>query len=331
MNLKYATSESNLDGKYDPYIFQDMRVWETQLLFLDVHHFPVQKLLSNPTVYDGDLLFNIGKGGFWKPYIKWLYETHNNCVDNLKKQFPKVYIYQDGEIGWWNREETRLQVWWYNQLATADGIIVPNSTDVDFYKGIFPDSDIRVIRSVMTDEQLDKTKFKSKEDRVILNGPLTTEYSGFPQVVLAHNTGMEIDIPPMSEYLMPKDSWEMAPNLGVNYLQYMSWNEWMYNLNRYKLGYMLTPAIASASFALNCGYLGIPCIGNNKADVQRILFPDLSIDVFDNKTALELTKKLTHDKVFYNEISTKAKELYKQEFTKEKMIEILNKKYENNR
>ena len=89
---------------------------------------------------------------------------------------------------------------------------------------------------------------------------------------------------------------------------------------------MLTPAIASASFALNCAYLGIPCIGYDKADVQRILFPDLSIDVWDNQKALELTLKLTKDQVFYNEVSAKAKEIYKTEFSKEKMFEILKEK-----
>jgi len=134
---------------------------------------------------------------------------------------------------------------------------------------------------------------------------------------------MEIDIPPMGENRMPKDSWDMASNLGVNYLPYMSWIEWMYNLNRYKIGYMLMPAMASGSFALNCAYLGIPCIGWKKADTQRILFPDLAIDLFDNKKALELTLKLTNDSDFYNKISAKAKEIYHKEFTQEKMLELL--------
>ena len=66
--------------------------------------------------------------------------------------------------------------------------------------------------------------------------------------------------------------------------------------------------------------------GYDKADVQRILFPDLSIDVWDNQKALELTLKLTKDQVFYNEVSAKAKEIYKTEFSKEKMFEILKEK-----
>ena len=104
----------------------------------------------------------------------------------------------------------------------------------------------------------------------------------------------------------------------------MSWVDWMYNLSRYKIGYMMSAATASGSFALNCAYLGIPCIGDKRADTQSILFPDLAIDVFDNKKALDLTLKLKNDLVFYNEVSTKAKQIYNSEFTKEKMLNILN-------
>ena len=82
-------------------------------------------------------------------------------------------------------------------------------------------------------------------------------------------------------------------------------------------------ATASGSFALNCAYLGIPCIGDKRADTQSILFPDLAIDKFDNAKALELTLKLKNDLIFYNEISNKAKELYKKEFNKEKMLKLL--------
>ena len=321
MNIKYSTSELDLKGLY-PVNYEHLRVLETQLLFLEAYHIPLLEIFQSNQKYDGDILFNIGKGGFDKPYIKFMYE--NDIVNHLKQKFTKVYIYQDGEVGWWNQAEVKLQVWWYNQLQQADGILVPNSTDVSFYKGLFPDKKIKVIRSVMTDRGLDKSKFKPKEDKIIINGPLTPEYNGFSQIILAHNSGMGIDIPPMGESRIPKDSWDMADNLGVNYLKYMSWTDWMYNLNRYKIGYMMTPAMASGSFALNCAYLGIPCIGNRNADTQRILFPDLAIDPFDNKSALELTLKLTNDLDFYKEVSTKSQILFYKEFTKEKMINLIN-------
>ena len=322
MNIKYSTSEMGFEG-YFPVNYPNLRVLETQLLYLEAYHLPIQKIITEGKTYKGSLLYNIGKGDFEKPYISDLYHNYHNIVGLLQEKFEGVYIYQDGEIGWWNQVDTRLQAWWYNQLRAASGILVPNSTDVSFYKGLFPDKEIKVIRSVMTDEGLDKSKFKPKENRTLITGPLTREYNGFSQLLLAHNLDMPVDIPPMGESRMPKDSWEMAPNLGVNYLQYMSWAEWMYNLSRYKVGYMMSAATASGSFALNCAYLGIPCIGDKRADTQSILFPDLAVDVFDNEKALKLTFKLKNDLDFYLEVSNKAKELYKKEFTKEKMLELL--------
>ena len=322
MDIKYSTSEMGFEG-YFPVNYPNLRVLETQLLYLEAYHLPIQKIITEGKTYKGSLLYNIGKGDFEKPYISDLYHNYHNIVGLLQEKFEGVYIYQDGEIGWWNQVDTRLQAWWYNQLRAASGILVPNSTDVSFYKGLFPDKEIKVIRSVMTDEGLDKSKFKPKENRTLITGPLTREYNGFSQLLLAHNLDMPVDIPPMGESRMPKDSWEMADNLGVSYLEYMTWAEWMYNLSRYKIGYMMSSATASGSFALNCAYLGIPCIGDKRADTQSILFPDLAVDIFDNEKALELTFKLKNDLDFYIEVSNKAKRLYKQEFTKEKMLKLL--------
>ena len=322
MNIKYSTSEMGFEG-YFPVNYPNLRVLETQLLYLEAYHLPIQKIITEGKTYKGSLLYNIGKGDFEKPYISDLYHNYHNIVSLLQEKFEGVYIYQDGEIGWWNQVDTRLQAWWYNQLRAASGILVPNSTDVSFYKGLFPDKEIKVIRSVMTDEGLDKSKFKPKENRTLITGPLTREYNGFSQLLLAHHLDMPVDIPPMGESRMPKDSWEMADNLGVSYLEYMTWAEWMYNLSRYKVGYMMSSATASGSFALNCAYLGIPCIGDKRADTQSILFPDLAVDIFDNEKALELTFKLKNDLDFYIEVSNKAKRLYKQEFTKEKMLKLL--------
>ena len=322
MNIRYATSEMNFAGKF-PDNYPHMRVLETQLRFLDTDHIPLFNILQSDTKYNGDVVYNIGKGDLDKDYIRILYTQFNNVVELLKQKFDKVYIYQDGEIGWWNQTDVKLQVWWYNQLESSDGILVPNSTDVNFYKGIFPDVPIKVIRSVMTDVGLDKSKFKPKSGRSIVTGPLTREYNGLVQVLLAHNYGLPVDIPLMGESRMPKDSWEMADNIGVNYLPYMSWIDWMYNLNQYEIGYMMSAATASGSFALNCAYLGIPCIGDKRADTQSLLFPDLAVDWFDTKTALELTLRLKQDKDFYNSVVNKAKKILQSECTKEKMIEVL--------
>ena len=84
------------------------------------------------------------------------------------------------------------------------------------------------------------------------------------------------------------------------------------------------PTIAAGTFSLNCSYFGIPCIGNEKVDTQRICYPDLSVDVEDVEKARNIATKLKSDKDFYKECSDKAKLNYKKYFNKNKFLERIN-------
>jgi len=65
---------------------------------------------------------------------------------------------------------------------------------------------------------------------------------------------------------------------------------------------------------LHCAYFGVPCIGTEKVDTQRICHPDLSVDVDDVESARKLAIKLRDDLDFYNECSIKCKSLYKENY-----------------
>jgi hypothetical protein len=71
------------------------------------------------------------------------------------------------------------------------------------------------------------------------------------------------------------------------------------------------PTVAAGTFALNCAYLGIPCIGNSKVDTQKVCHNALSIDVDNIQAARRLAKKLKEDKDFYRQCSLEAKTCYK--------------------
>jgi hypothetical protein len=83
------------------------------------------------------------------------------------------------------------------------------------------------------------------------------------------------------------------------------------------------PTIAAGTFSLNCAYFGIPCIGNEKVDTQRLCHPDLSVDVDDLKSSREKAKKLRNDKDFYLHCSKESKKNYKKYYTKEKFLKNL--------
>jgi hypothetical protein len=74
------------------------------------------------------------------------------------------------------------------------------------------------------------------------------------------------------------------------------------------------PTVAAGTFSLNCAYFGIPCIGNNKVDTQRLCHPELSVDVNDLDTARKLAIRLRDDSAFYDDCSKIALENYKKHY-----------------
>jgi len=84
------------------------------------------------------------------------------------------------------------------------------------------------------------------------------------------------------------------------------------------------PTIAAGTFSLNCAYFGIPCIGNEKVDTQRICHPDLCVDVDDIESARKLAVKLRDNNKFYDECSKKSKTLYKKYYDIEQWKKTIN-------
>ena len=99
--------------------------------------------------------------------------------------------------------------------------------------------------------------------------------------------------------------------MDISHLPYMDWIDWINNLSRFKYAVHLMPTHAAGTFALNCSYLGIPCIGYKGSDTQTELHPFLSVDGGDINSAVKLAKKLVNDKDFYTHCSMQTILLYK--------------------
>jgi hypothetical protein len=103
----------------------------------------------------------------------------------------------------------------------------------------------------------------------------------------------------------------------ISYLPYVQWREWIDILSDYHIGIHLMPTIAAGTFALNCGFHGIPVIGYDEADTQRKCHPELSVKQGDLEKAIYLAKKLKNNQNFYHECSLQARENYEKLFTEE--------------
>ena len=72
---------------------------------------------------------------------------------------------------------------------------------------------------------------------------------------------------------------------------------------------------AAGTFALNCAYLGIPCIGYKGLDTQEFCHPDLTIKIGNLKKAKNLIKKLRDSQEFYLHCSEISKQKYKEHYS----------------
>ena len=75
---------------------------------------------------------------------------------------------------------------------------------------------------------------------------------------------------------------------------------------------------AAGTFALNCAYLGIPCIGYKGLDTQEKCHPSLTVELGDLVTAKKMLTLLKTDKHFYDLCSKTAKENYIKYFHEDK-------------
>ena len=206
-------------------------------------------------------------------------------------------------------------------MAQCDSIFAHNESDISYYKGLFPTKQINTISTLMVD-QLIKDIAPNKNDKIIIGGNFARWYGGFESYLVAQEFGTPIWAQTSHA---KRDNEEQIENL--QHLPRLIWIDWMKELSTFKYAVHLMPTVAAGTFSLNCAYFGIPCIGNEKVDTQRICHPHLSVDISDVESARNLAIKLKYDKDFYNECSLITKENYYKNYHiniwKEKILNVL--------
>ncbi len=233
-------------------------------------------------------------------------------VDILKRNGNrKIHYIQEGPAWWWNEYEIEDQLYFYNFLYSCDSIFTHNEYEINYYKGIFPNKEIRPIGTLMIDDLL-KDIVPIKNDKTIIGGNFARWYGGFESYIVAQEFGTPIWAQTSHA---KRENEEHVENL--NHLPRLIWSDWMQELSTYKYAVHLMPTIAAGTFSLNCAYFGIPCIGNEKVDTQLLCHPDLSVDVSDIQSARKLANKLKTDNDFYMHCSEISKQNYEKYYSVE--------------
>tara|TARA_R110002020_G_scaffold2117_3_gene9644 strand:+ start:16423 stop:17403 length:981 start_codon:yes stop_codon:yes gene_type:complete len=324
MKIAFLT-EMNFEGKI-PSSHPNMRTEFAWMCALDANHYSFANFVK---VSNYDHVFAIlpkGKlnlsaegtkiGNQINPASTLL---NSNVIEELKKQNSKVHYMQEGPSWWFNDYEIIDQFNFYNSLASCDSIFAHNEYDSKFYKGLFPTKEVNVMPTLLIEDLIKDIKPKY-EEKVIIGGNFARWYGGFQSYMVAD----EFEIEKWTQESHAKREDEGQIN-DLNHLPRIPWLEWMNILSTFKYAVHLMPTIAAGTFSLNCAYFGIPCIGNEKVDTQRICHPDLAVDVDDVEKARSLAKRLKEDKDFYKMCSVTSRTMYQEIYTLNKYKTKLNK------
>ena len=159
--------------------------------------------------------------------------------------------------------------------------------------------------SLMIEDSI-QPQLEYEQSGVMIGGNMTSWYGGFDSMVIAQEFEEKIYAPSMGRKIKREEE------LDINHLPYMNWTQWIYELRKVKYAVHLMRTHAAGTFALNCAYLGIPCIGYEGLDTQEICHPYTTVKLGDLIEAKKIAKKLRNDQEFY---------IYCSKFIKEKYIE----------
>ena len=233
-----------------------------------------------------------------------------DLVGLARKKTKKVLFMQEGPAWIFQDLPLHQQFWHYNVLASVDGILCENKTDIPYFKGLVPGKPVFDIPSVMIEDSISEYKKNIKEDKVMMGGNFCRWYGGFDSYVVAQEFELPLFVPSMGRKI---DGEEQIHDL--THFPYMNWNQWIETLSSFKYAIHLMTTIAAGTFSMNCGFLGIPCVGYEEADTQRIIHPSLSVKIGDLDTARKLCNKLKNDKEFYKYCSSEALNNYEENFS----------------
>ena len=288
--------------------FKGMRNDSAWMCVLDATHYPIWNIHEVTEKYD------LGIVTLPKKNIDKL--SQYPLIESLRKCCNKIAYMQEGPHWYFQDYLLEQQIWFFNTLTEMDWLYVHNKSDIDYYKGI-TGKECRLMPTLMI-EDLIKDMPTVERSNAMIGGNFCSWYGGFDSYMTSQEFECPIYVPTMGRKI---DNEEQMENL--NHLPYMDWADWIKTLNKFKYGVHLMRTHAAGTFALNCAYLGIPCIGYTGLDTQMICHPDCTVEVGDITKAKQIAKKLRIDEKFYLYCSNKAMKMYNKHFHENKFLEYV--------
>jgi hypothetical protein len=295
VNIAFVT-EMGFVGKI-PREHLNMRVEFAWMCALGADHYP--HTVSPNKKYDMIVVILPKKG-----LDNWI---QLDVLLNLRSHCSKLAIMQEGPHWYFQDYDVRTQFWFHSVMSSVDVIFVHNQLDKKYYSGVLENQTIHVLPSLMIEDSV-KNFTVDGRDGVMVGGNFCHWYGGFDSYIVARQQTGPIRCPSMGRKQPQEDS---IPD--IQYLPYLTWSAWVMELSNSKIGVHLMRTHAAGTFALNCAYLGIPCIGYAGLDTQETCHPDTTVELADIPTAKKLMQRLS-DPEEYEMLARKSRELYEKNY-----------------
>lgn len=299
-------SENGYSGKVDR-MMNNCRTEYAWQIALDAVHMPMYGKSQIPTEKLDLLIWIIPKSNISKMQnLDWLVY--------MRLHANKIAIMQEGPHWYFQDLPMGEQIWFYNQLNNVDYVFCHNEYDRKYYSGLLGTHNVHTMQSLMILDTVKDGLSDTKED-VIIGGNMKSWYGGFDSYIVAREFDTEIYAPSMGR--RAENESDIA---GIFFLNYMSWTTWIKKLSEFKYAVHLMRTFAAGTFAMNCSYLGIPCIGYNGLDTQSTLHPLTTVEVGDMEKAIQLANNLKEDR-FYNLCVETTKKRFNKYYTEQAFID----------
>ena len=233
------------------------------------------------------------------------------CFRENRQYCNKWAVMQEGPHEYYQDWPIETQIQYIDLLNSVDMLFCHNEYDFKYYAGLFPNKHVNILPTLMIDDAIPKNRLVDPVNRngVMIGGNWCSWYSGQDSNFIASLFNEKVFAPSMGR--KPKDEDQI---FGIEHIAYRNWAEWIVILSQVKYAVHLMRTYAAGTFALNCAYLGIPCIGYENLDTQRICFPELTLREGDLKRAAEVAKNLKNNKLFYDHVSAYAKKAWRDHY-----------------
>jgi len=295
-----------------------MKTMEAWICALDAIHIPLLSGYS-PNV-DDSYSFDLGIVVVPKNWFKSGDELLIEYIEKIiKKSCKKIAIMQEGPNYYFQDFGILKQLTYFQILETADFLLCHNEYDANYYKGL-TGKNVYPLQSLMIEDSIPKINKLHDTESIMIGGNFVSWYGGFDSWMVAR----EMQVPMYAVSMGRKQNDEEAIISEITYLPYMNWVNWIVELSKVKYGIHLMRTYAAGTFALNCAYWGIPCIGYRNIDTQRKLHYLTTVEEGDILTARQVALRLKSDKEYYNRCSQYAKVQYEKEYSEKVFLEKFN-------